>query len=390
MSIHTDRISTGFIRFLIPAVLLLILLPACSPRTSGEQLPEGTEITELKAHTWYAFTPSGFEPVDSPRNVAETLTKPWTEAVRIAAAGTSGQTACALVNRLGIIDFSSGSPVLYRDIQLFTGVTADTLLFTPEGPVFHLYRNTFFNDNSTRQTEQTRPLLVRYNSRQQLCIPILTYQDLGIPDTGEITSIIPSNGAWLAAIKTTGSDKTDFSYIRFSSLTADGAIPDPVSALLTLEETDADTFRQAQRPLPFEQAPESLQLLFREIPVSVSFYLSCRLPGYAGSVLYDNADSVAGGYTAQGCAVISETGSVAVFSDGTTYLTRSLLSGNTFEDTVIALRLPRLPAGFVYGETAVYGSTLYVAWEETDFYKTGRSGFIAVNLTEIGRQLEQQ
>ncbi len=79
-----------------------------------------------------------------------------------------------------------------------------------------------------------------------------------------------------------------------------------------------------------------------------------------------------------------------MFSDGTTYLTRSLLSGNTFEDTVIALRLPRLPAGFVYGETAVYGSTLYVAWEETDFYKTGRSGFIAVNLTEIGRQLEQQ
>ena len=44
MSIHTDRISTGFIRFLIPAVLLLILLPACSPRTSGEQLPEGTEM----------------------------------------------------------------------------------------------------------------------------------------------------------------------------------------------------------------------------------------------------------------------------------------------------------------------------------------------------------
>ena len=70
----------------------------------------------------------------------------------------------------------------------------------------------------------------------------------------------------------------------------------------------------SEDPLPFEQAPESLQLLFREIPVSVSFYLSCRLPGYTGAVLYDNADSVSGGYTAQGCAVVSETGSVEVFS----------------------------------------------------------------------------
>ena len=42
-----------------------------------------------------------------------------------------------------------------------------------------------------------------------------------------------------------------------------------------------------------------------------------------------------------------------------------------------------MPAGYNYGEVAIAGNYLYVAWEQTIFYKTGRSGFISVNLEDV-------
>ncbi|MDE5898357.1 MAG: hypothetical protein K2H09_03720, partial [Treponemataceae bacterium] len=83
-------------------------------------------------------------------------------------------------------------------------------------------------------------------------------------------------------------------------------------------------------------------------------------------------------------ALIAETWICAVFQDGTVFFNgalhgrRILNSGRT-----LALRLPKLPAGFVYGEFAISDATLYAAWEETSFFKTGRSGFIAVDLDEL-------
>ena len=67
----------------------------------------------------------------------------------------------------------------------------------------------------------------------------------------------------------------------------------------------------------------------------------------------------------------------AVFSDGTTYIKKSS------ENSIKAFRLPLLPKGFSYGEIAVSGDTLYIAWEESSFFKTARAGFISVNLKEI-------
>ena len=66
-----------------------------------------------------------------------------------------------------------------------------------------------------------------------------------------------------------------------------------------------------------------------------------------------------------------------MFADGTVYV---LKDG---EETPFAFRLPRLPAGFVYGEFAVAGKYLYVSWEENDFYLTKRTGFIKVNISKI-------
>ena len=137
------------------------------------------------------------------------------------------------------------------------------------------------------------------------------------------------------------------------------------------------------------------------MPESFEFYLSCREEGRLAPVLYDNtkAQSPAGGYLAQGWGFLSTAGAAALFSDGTVYITKSLLmqaenqadqdASGTPTDIggVIAFRLPKLPAGFSYGEFTIQGNTLYAGWEETDFYKTARSGFIAVDLSSIGSQL---
>lgn len=375
--------------FLALILSLFFLLMSCDTNKKAVHA-ETAEITELKAHQWYCFSRTGISEVDLPQNTPEIAILPWTEAVRMMSAGSRSGVACALVNRLGVLDFSSGRPELVRDVQLFTDVTADSLLFTLDGPVFHLYRNAHFNTAPKNLPGEERPLLVRYDASQRLCVPVLSYADFGIPDGAEMTSILPKDGGWLAVVKTAGQDKTDFKYMRFSSPEEDGSIPNPDAAAITATEIDADTFRVAQMPLPFDDAPQLLKRLFEAVPQPFEFYLSCRTEGQAAAVLYDNtvANSPVGGFTSQGCAVVfPDSGAVAVFSDGTVYASNTLLKGDLSAEGVTVFRLPRLPAGFVYGELVVCGSMMYVAWEESDFYKTGRSGFIAVNMEEVSRHL---
>ena len=53
------------------------------------------------------------------------------------------------------------------------------------------------------------------------------------------------------------------------------------------------------------------------------------------------------------------------------------------EGRPVAFKLPRLPAGYTYSCALIAGSTLFVSWEETAFFETGRSGFLAVDLERI-------
>lgn len=386
---------------LVTCILTFIFMLSACGRSDGQK-PQ--EITKLKAHQWYYFTHRGFYPIQLPQNAPEVAEKPWTEAIRISAAGNNTSDNCALVNRLGILDFTTGKPELFRDIMLFDQVTADTLLFTEHGPVFHLYKNTHFNQQnqidpfSQSQTTEdafTRPLLVRYDRQQKLCTPVLTYGNMNLPLDAQLTSIIPQDDIWIGAVKTVRKDVVSFKYLTFQALDKNGTIPDATKQVIPTQEIDADSFRQAQQPTPLKEAPAPLRQLFAQVPDSFEFYLSCREEGKLAPVLYDNtkSQSPAGGYLAQGWGYLSQAGASALFSDGTVYITKSLLLAGTdtekreADDGVIAFRLPKLPAGFAYGEFTIQGNTLYAGWEETDFYKTARSGFIAVDLSTIGAQL---
>lgn len=403
------------------SLLLYILTILLTLVSCGTAKPK--EISKLKAHQWYYFNHRGFYSVDLPQQAPEVAEKPWTEAIRISGAGNNTSDNCALINRLGILDFTSGQPELFRDLMLFNEVTADTLIFTEYGPVFHLYQNTHFNPksinlltnpNQGQEDLFSRPLLVRYDRKQKLCTPILTYGNMNLPPEAQLTSIIPHEDKWIGAIKTTKDDVVNFKYITFEALDKGGTIPDVAKDLVPTTEIDADTFRQAQRPTSLSKAPLLLQQLFAQVPNSFEFYLSCREEGKLAPVLYDNTknQSPAGGYQAQGWGYLSTGGAAALFSDGTVYISKSLLqdakvpqetkpsgsaevqekpNGVSLSPStagVIAFRLPKLPAGFSYGEFTIQGNSLYAGWEETDFYKTARSGFIAVNLGIIGSQLQ--
>ena len=68
-----------------------------------------------------------------------------------------------------------------------------------------------------------------------------------------------------------------------------------------------------------------------------------------------------------------------ILGDAIEYVNKSILNkGNP-----LALRLPKLPAGYTYNEFVISGTSLYASWEETSFFKTGRSGFIQINLDSL-------
>ena len=74
----------------------------------------------------------------------------------------------------------------------------------------------------------------------------------------------------------------------------------------------------------------------------------------------------------------------ALFEDGTLYLNGALYGNKILNNAnTVALRLPKLPHGYRYSDFGISGTDLFASWEESDFYKTGRSGFIQVDLGKI-------
>jgi hypothetical protein len=82
-------------------------------------------------------------------------------------------------------------------------------------------------------------------------------------------------------------------------------------------------------------------------------------------------------------AFLSDTYAAALFPDGTFYFAGAvegkyiLLNGNP-----ICMRLPKLPKGFKYTSFGIAGTKLYCGFEEYNFYKTGITGFLEVDLEE--------
>ena len=345
-------------------------------------------VAELKSesddHTWYYFTNDNFVQIHLPQVSKLQSLKPWTENLRVSDANvdTSGN-GFMLVNRLGVLIFEgSEDPVLLHDVQLFGSSTAENLVFEHNIPYFTLYRSAFFNKaiRDFPQNDANRPYLVRVSQENRMLYPALTYGDMRVSPAAEIVSSIYDGENWLAAVKTTDEERTTFEYKQWKpQLALNEVQPTTREGKITLGTSSEETFYAAHAPENFSKAPPRLKNLLNAIPTEFAFSLSCYTAGGASPRLYNHGEDGTGA-----TALIADGWICTIFSDGTTYFNGALKDRSVLNDgDNIAFRLPKLPKDYYYTHFCISGDFLVVGWEESSFYKTGRSGILVVDLAKI-------
>ena len=368
-------------------------LCSCSKKTT-DSLPVNIKTIELtqKNHKWYSFVPevsgASFKQVENINNVIPQEFKPWTEALRISSSAslpTSSTSfpfkAYALVNRAGVMAFTEEEIKLFTDMTIFSQDTAESMVFSNGIPVFYLYRSTFFNENLEGDKiglYNSRPFLVEFSPASKVCYPLVSYDNLRLAPDAQICGYFWDGKTWACASKRQNGDKVDFSYFFWEPLIALTDLSPAIDASMFVFRTSTEKeYTDLNMPRLFFEAPIELKNLIKAIPSEFTVYVSWRdLSGTSPISYYQGGN---GGVPLNAHAgLIPLSGySIAVFQDGTTY------AGDINGNNVVSFRLPKLPAGFVYGDFAVAGNTLYVSWEETNFYLTGRAGFLSVALSEI-------
>ena len=367
---------------------LCILFTAC-----GKKKPSVEEPMQMMQksgdHKWFFFSNDSFSETDLPQHSQIHSLKPWTESIRVCDANTSADgKAILLVNHLGALYFdSTDNPVLIQDYQLFSDSTAGNLVFEGGIPYFTLVKNSFFNKTASQSQNQNQSHIIRLSTEQKMFFPVVTYGDLNIEQSGEVTGTFFDGTDWVSSVKSTKNNKVSFHYIKWKSL-VDLASVQPFSrkgdqsSSIKVAEISESSYRNLVTPEDFSKAPPRLKTLLKSIPKDFSFVLTCRdfggsSPRYFSSGADDDDGTVAN-------AIIKDNWICSVFGDGTTYFCGSLDGFPLINNgKTVAFRLPKLPPRYSYQAFAISGKFLIVAWEESDFYKTGRAGFLTVDMEKL-------
>lgn len=371
-----------------PFLLLSCARKDEAPAHETMQLPQ-----KSGDHKWFYFGDGSYSEVDLPQRSPILSLKPWTESVRICDGNVSlDGKAILLVNHLGALYFDeTDNPVLIQDYQLFSDSTAGNLVFEGNVPYFTLVKNSFFNKAASGGSDQSH--IIRLSTAQRMFFPVVTYGDLRIERSGEVTGTYFDGIDWVSSVKSTKDDKVSFHYIKWKSL-VDLASVQPFSqsqtgsSSLSISEISESGYRSLVTPEDFSKAPERLRTLLKSIPRDFGFLLTCRDFGGSSPRYFSNGTDDGDGAVAN--AVIKDNWVCSVFADGTTYFSGSL-DGFPLIDNgkTVAFRLPKLPPRYSYHSFAISGKYLVVAWEESDFYKTGRSGFLTVDMEKLFYQDRQ-
>lgn len=371
---------------------------------SRKNVAQGS-IPELDAsknnHAWYYFTDFSFAKTDLPQHAPAVLERPWTEAVRISSAATvpagmnaGNAKAFAVVNRAGILAVDTNGPQLYRDDSIFSQDSAEGLVFSNGTPVFYLYRSTFFNEKLIAQFTTTavhqqsaatqvaaslsRPFLVAFNMQSKLSFPLVSYTNLKLTDEDQITGYFWNGRTWACSVKKMLSNRVEFSYFSWEPLVP---LVDLTPALsvnqFTFMPLTEDRYRSLNMPLLFKDAPNALKELLASLPKEFCFYISFRDNTGTSPISYYQEGNDTAPLNAHALLADEAGYTAALFEDGTTFIQEQ------DSKKITAFRLPKLPVGYTYGEFAIAGDTLYAAWEESNFYKTGRAGFLTVDLAQV-------
>ncbi|MBP5359692.1 MAG: hypothetical protein J6Y69_11000 [Treponema sp.] len=369
------------------------LLGSCNGKKSKSPLGDMMELKPVqKSHVWYYFSDTNFHTVDLPQHSPYVAEKAWTEVVRITSASTSPDpsTGYALVNRLGMLTLDDNGPELHTDASIFSGVTADSLVFSNKSPLFYLYRSSFFNvdfeKSVSNAVQPSRPFLVEYDPLAKAFFPLVSYDNLNLSDDEQIAGYFWDGETWACSAKKVVDNHVSFTYFYwtpYAPLTElSPALANP--ELFTFRTSTEEEYRNLSMPKAFSAAPDDLKKLCSSIPSEFTVSVLWKDGSGTSAVSYYQQGSNSVPLMANGSS--SGKYSTLIFADGTTYIIKTAeISEN---QDVTAFRLPLLPAGYTYGDFAIAGDTLYVAWEESSFYKTGRTGFLQVDLKAVLEQVK--
>ena len=375
--------------------VFFITLLFCSCKKKQSIVPAqnaiSLEITKTN-HAWFYFSNSNYNHIDRPQNAPLQPQKPWTEALRISSANNeayikdSSVNAFAIVNRLGILTFTDENIFLSQDTSLFTDRTAGNLVFLNNIPVYSVYKSAFFNDTvlapDYKADSSAHLFLLQFDSSAKISYPLINCNNITDRINSEITDFYWNGLEWCCSIKTISDIKNEFSYVRFKPLVSLLALsPSSADNKIDIQDCDADFFRNCKVHLNYYEAPERIKKLLSGFDKKLPFIIEVKNAGGSSPRIYENNISESSEKELNAKAILSASWSAALFEDGTLFLEGALPGKHILRSgKAVAIHLPKLPVGFVYSDFVISGTTLYAAWEESSFYKTGRAGFLQVNL----------
>lgn len=392
------KISTKKILIAALSMAALLSFTACGKQKQNDSETAGP-ASGLKSkdlpHKWYHIGRNGIQEIALPKNAPVMLEKPWTEALRISYIGQSKNEnellqdstennipkVYALTNRLGMIVFSGNETTVYDDTMFFEDNTTGDMIFMNNMPVFSIYRNSIFNGIKSKYTK-TRPFLIHFDMNSGVFYPALTYENLSVNPKSEITDYIWNGKNFFCTIKNDKENRTEFTYLKWTPSNSMISVPSE-SARIPVTEISADEYRRQTYPQKFTAAPERIKSFLAFMPENLPFYLECKKAGGFSSKTYVHGKETSGEIPSAKVQ-IAETWTGAVFTDGTMYLSGALFGKHILNGgKAIALRLPKLPEGFIYTDFGISGTTLIVSWEDNNFYKTGTAGILTADLGKI-------
>ncbi|MBR5032123.1 MAG: hypothetical protein IKX70_00450 [Treponema sp.] len=391
-----NAMNKCFLAAIIALNLVCVLFSGCKNKDKAKEDQKIVEIgTQKTDHVWYYFNQDGFIQVDSPRNAPFAGSFPYTEAVRISSANNGATDldgtvkAYALANRLGVICFENDKISVAKDVNVFANRTAANLVFIDGTPLFSVYKSAFFNDtisSATYKNDTSAHLfLVQFDDTSKISYPVINSTNLTELTNAEVTDFYWNGKEWFCCIKSVSGDasgKTDFSYIKFTPAAPITSIS-PVSAedLITVKQSSVNEFREVMNVKPYAQAPERIRNMLQSFDKAIPFMIEVKSAAGSSPRIYENEAPGSFETELNAKAIISQSWSAALFEDGTLFIEGALPGKHILRSgKPVAIRLPKLDEGYVYSDFVISGTTLYAAWEETDFYKVSRSGFLSVDL----------
>ena len=377
-------------------VILTALFPLCLSgcKKSSPNIPAqnavSVEITK-KNHSWYYFSNLTYHQIEKPQDAPAQAFRPWTETLRISSANNSAEapeniTAFAVVNRLGVLKFNGDEVFLSPDVTLFNDRTAGNLVFMGNIPLFSVYKSSFFNDTIVdpdyKNNDSAHLFLVQFDSNAKISYPLINSNNITTKKNSEVTDFYWNGREWCCSIKTISDTKNEFSYVLFRPQIPLLAIsPATANNSIYVEDSDVDTFRNCKKQIAYNDAPDRIKKLLAGFDTKLPFEIVVKNAGGFSPRIYTNEVSSNNFKPLHATAILSQSWSAALFEDGTLFLEGALPGRHILRSGMpVAIRLPKLPTGFIYTDFVISGTTLYAAWEESAFYKTGRAGFLQVNL----------